>query len=102
MRIAHQPSRVITSGCRRRNICMQDVSLAANPRRLWRTLLILLGILAYSLVLIGVVWPSSIGNLLSSMALLVLGAAVNWLTLVRTPSTSRRIGGRAQTLWKRE
>ena len=81
---------------------MQDVSLAANPRRLWRTLLILLGILAYSLVLIGVVWPSSIGNLLSSMALLVLGAAVNWLTLVRTPSTSRRIGGRAQGLWKRE
>ena len=81
---------------------MQDVSLGANPRLLWRTLLILLVILAYSLILMGVVWATSLGNLLSSSALLVLGTAVIWLTLARTPPTSQRLGGRAQTLWKRE
>jgi protoheme IX farnesyltransferase len=81
---------------------MPHESLATNPRPLWRTWLVVLALLAYVLILTGAAWTTSLGDVLSSVALLVLGTAVSWLALARTTSTSQRLGGRAQALWKRE
>jgi heme o synthase len=82
---------------------MQRHPLAARQRLLWRISFIALALVAYALILIGVASTTGLGDALSSVALLALGAAVSWLTIARAPTTSsQRLGGRAQAQWQRE
>ncbi|MFN8443878.1 MAG: heme o synthase [Caldilineaceae bacterium] len=76
--------------------------LTTQSRSLGRIAIITLAGLAYFLNLVGVVWMTAIGDLLSALALLLLGLAVSGLTLARFPLNTQPLEGRLKILWNRQ
>lgn len=81
---------------------MQQQQLSVNSNPFWRTTILVLAGLAYFLNLLGVVWMTAAGDLLSALALLLLGVAVSGLTLPRFPLIAQPLGSKLNTLWKRQ
>lgn len=81
---------------------MQQEHLAVGAHPLRRKLIMAFAALIYLLSLVGVAWAPSFGGILNSIALLVLGGAVSWLTVARLTPGPQRLSMQVQSLWRRE
>ena len=83
---------------------MQPEQLSVAPHAengRWRLWVIALAVLAYLLNLVGVAWTTAAGDLLSSMALLLLGIAVSRLTWLQLGAVPQWPGKRLPIQWRR-
>ncbi len=83
---------------------MQPEQLSVAPHAengRWRLWVIALAVFAYLLNLVGVVWTTTAGDLLSSIALLILGIAVSRLTWVQLATVPQWPGKRVPIQWRR-
>ena len=83
---------------------MQPEQLAVAPHAengRWRIGIIALAVFAYLLNLVGVAWTTFAGDLLSSIALLVLGIAVSRLTWLHLAAMPQWPGKRLPIQWRR-
>jgi protoheme IX farnesyltransferase len=79
---------------------MQQQDLVVHKSPLLRIAIILFAGFTYLLSLVGAVWATVLGDALTSIALLGLGAAVSWLTAAGLPA-AQRVGGQWQVRWRR-
>ena len=89
---------------RLRNKFMQPEQLSVAPQAAnerWRLWIIALAVLAYLLNLVGVAWTTAAGDLLSSLALLILGIAVSRLTWIQFAAVPPWSGKRVPIQWRR-
>jgi hypothetical protein len=79
---------------------MQQERSTLNSISLRHSMAALSAALLYLLSLISVVWMPAVGGIVSSIALLVLGAAVCWVTLAPLAPGTQRLSVPAQALWQ--
>lgn len=80
---------------------MHQKELSVRLHSRWHYLLITLVLLAYLLNLAGVAWSTAAGDVLSSVALLLLGVAVSRLTWNQLATVPHWPGKRLPTAWQR-
>jgi len=81
---------------------MQQEHSPLNAISLRRSMAALSAALLYLLSLFSVVWMPAVGGIVNSIALLILGTAVYWVTLAPLAPSAKRLSVPAQALWRRQ
>lgn len=76
------------------------ITVNAIPRQQLVTMV--LAVLIYVLSLAAIAWLPGWGSILNSLAFLILGGAVAWITAARLPTRSQRLSMRVQVQWRRQ
>src|SRR4051794_10345740 len=92
----------LLNGLSIRKLAMQQEHSPLNAISLRRSMAALSAALLYLLSLFSVVWMPAVGGIVNSIALLILGTAVYWVTLAPLAPSAQRLSVPAQALWRRQ